>query len=344
MITGKVVVTGGGGFIGKALVKALLAEGSQVVALGRNHYPELENLGVPCLQGDIRDPTFLDQAFAGCTTVFHVAAKAGIWGAKQEYFAINAGGTQNVISACRHNQVANLIYTSTPSVVFDRANIEGGDESLPYARKPLCHYAASKIAAEKSVLAANGDQLRTVAIRPHLVWGPGDQNLIPRLLDRGRAGLLKIVGSGRNRVDIAYIDNVVHAHILAAKNLWGTGTAGGKAFFIGQKEPVVLWDWINELFVRMEIPPVRRRVPFSLAYTAGACLELAALWGGKKGEPRMTRFLAHQLAHSHWFSHRSAEQHLGYREIVSSPSGMEQLLSWLQQKPGQNYPSSGLSR
>lgn len=329
MIRGKVAVTGGGGFIGKALVKALLGEGCEVLVIGRNPYPDLQALGVPCLQGDIRDRQFLVKAFADCSTVFHVAAKAGIWGPKSEYFAINTMGTENVIAACLHNEVANLIYTSTPSVVFDRKDIEGGDESLPYAHKPLCHYAASKIAAEQAVLGANGERMRTAAIRPHLVWGPGDQNLIPRLLERGRAGMLKIVGTGRNWVDIAYIDNVVHAHLLAATNLQSTATAAGLAFFIGQKEPVVLWSWINALFGRMGIAPVTDSISFPLAYAAGGMLELAAILARRVEEPRMTRFLAHQLAQSHWFSHRRAEKLLGYEEKVSSESGMERLLAWL---------------
>jgi len=327
-----VVVTGGGGFIGKALVRALVDEGARVTVIGRNPYPDVEAQGVRCLQGDIRDRDFLFKAFAGCTTVFHVAAKAGIWGPKKEYFAINTLGTQNVLSACSHNRVANLVYTSTPSVVFAQNNIEGGDESLPYAHKTLCHYAASKIAAEKAVIAANAPELRTVAIRPHLVWGPGDQNLIPRLVERGRAGMLKVVGSGRNRVDIAYIDNVVHLHMLAAKNLQTTATAAGEAFFIGQNVPVVLWDWINELFARMNINPVKSRVPFPLAYMAGACLELIGTVRGQKEEPKMTRFLAHQLAHSHWFSHRKAEEILGYREKVSTEDGMERLVASMRQK------------
>jgi nucleoside-diphosphate-sugar epimerase len=332
MITGKVVVTGGGGFIGKALVNALLREGSEVVVIGRNPYPELSAEGVVCLQGDIRDRDFLFRSFAGCSTVFHVAAKAGIWGPRSEYFAINTKGTENVIAACLHNDVPNLIYTSTPSVVFDRQDIEGGDESLPYARKPLCHYAASKIAAEQAVLHANSERLRTVAIRPHLVWGPGDHHLIPRLIERGRAGLLKIVGSGGNRVDIAYIDNVVHAHLLAANNLQSTSTAAGQAFFIGQKNPVVLWSWINELFVQVGINPVRSRIPFFLAYAVGGLLEIGGAMAGRTEEPRMTRFLAHQLAQSHWFSHQRAEKILGYQELIVSETGMRRLLDWLDEK------------
>lgn len=328
-ITGKIAVTGGGGFIGKALVRALLQQGCEVVVIGRNPYPDLQGLGVSCLQGDIRDRSFLKRACTGCATVFHVAAKAGIWGPRQEYFAINTLGTENVLAACRTNKVRQLVYTSTPSVVFDRLDINGGDESLPYARKTLCHYAASKIAAERAILQANNGQLRTVAIRPHLVWGPGDQQLIPRLLARGRAGQLQIVGNGTNRVDIAYIDNVVHAHLLAAENLQSSATAAGQAFFIGQREPVVLWHWINALFAQMGIAPVTRRIPFSLAYALGALLEATAILTRQATEPRMTRFLAHQLAQSHWFLHQRAEKVLGYKEQVSTEAGMARLLAWL---------------
>ena len=325
----RVLVTGGGGFIGKALVRELVGRGIETAVIGRNPYPELESLGVQCLRGDIRDQSFLEQALAGYDTVFHVAAKAGIWGARQEFYAINTAGTANVIAACRKNGVPRLVYTSTPSVVFDRHNLEGVDETTPYAAKPLCHYAASKILAEQAVLQANADDLRTIAIRPHLVWGPGDHHLVPRLLERGRAQALKIVGSGENRVDIAYIDNVVHAHVLAAKNLETTGSGAGQAFFIGQEEPVVLWQWINDLFVRLNIPPVTRKVPLAIAYGAGMTLETLYTVLGKAEEPRMTRFLAYQLAKSHWFSHQKAEKLLGYRPLVATELGLVRLVDWL---------------
>jgi nucleoside-diphosphate-sugar epimerase len=325
----KVMVTGGGGFIGKALVRELVGRGVETLALGRNPYPELAAMGVRCLQGDICDPAFLNQALAGCDTVFHVAAKAGIWGPKREYEAINVVGTANVVAACRNNRVARLVHTSTPSVVFAGHSLEGADESAPYASRPLCHYAATKIRAEQAVLRANAGDLRTAAIRPHLVWGPGDRQLIPRLLERGRAGALKIVGVGANRVDIAYIDNVAHAHILAAENLETSGSAAGQAFFIGQDQPVVLWAWINELFARMDIPPVTSAVPFPLAYAVGGAMEAAYAALGKSEEPRMTRFLAHQLAQSHWFSHNKAKNLLGYRQLVDTEIGLNRLVNWL---------------
>ena len=327
-----VLVTGGGGFIGKALTLALHRLGAQVRVLGRHSYPDLEALGIACLQGDIRDPAAVQAAVQGAGCVFHVAAKAGIWGSRAEYMAINFQGSQNVLEACAKTGVPVLVHTSTPSVVFDQNDLSGVDEDQPYAGKPLCAYEASKILAERAVLAANSATLKTTAIRPHLVWGPGDRNLIPRLLERARAGRLAIVGRGDNRVDITYIDNAVLAHLLAAENLLGTGTAAGEAFFIGQEAPVRLWQWVNGLLARLDIPPVTRRVPLPLAYGAGAVLELAHTLFAREVEPRMTRFVALQLARSHWFSHAKAERILGYQPLVSTQEGMERLLTWLRDK------------
>lgn len=329
----QVAVTGGGGFIGKALVRELLQRGLQVTVIGRSAYPELETLGVRCVRGDIRDREALGNTFRGCDTVFHVAAKAGIWGPREDYFSINLTGTVNVIAACQTCGVDRLVYTSTPSVVFDRDDLEGVDEAAPYASRPLCHYAASKILAEQEVLQANGQGVRTIALRPHLVWGPGDHHLVPRLLTRGRERRLKIVGHGRNRVDIAYIDNVVHAHLLAADHLCAGGNGSGRAFFIGQEEPVFLWQWINDLFRRVHIPPVTAKVPLPLAYGAGLMLEAVFGLLGRAEEPKMTRFLACQLAKSHWFSHRGAEQMLGYRPLVSTEEGLTRLVTWLHGQP-----------
>jgi 2-alkyl-3-oxoalkanoate reductase len=333
----RVLVTGGGGFIGKALVRDLVRRGAEVSVVGRNSYPELAALGVHCHRGDIRDLVFLERVLAGRDTVFHVAAKAGIWGPRQEYYSINLTGTANVIAACLKNEVRHLVYTSTPSVVFNGANLEGVDETVPYAGKPLCHYAASKILAEKEVLGANCGRLNTIAIRPHLVWGPGDHHLVPRLLERGKSKALKIVGTGENRVDIAYIDNVVHAHILAADNLGSGGSGAGQVFFIGQEEPVNLWQWINELFARMSVPPVTRKVPFPVAYMAGWALENWYTLLQSREEPKMTRFVAQQLAKSHWFRHEKARELLGYRQLVSTATGMDRLTGWLK-TPGDGKP------
>lgn len=329
------LVTGGGGFVGKAIVSRLIERGVDCRVVGRHDYPEVARLGAVCLRGDIRDGGFLRESFKGVDTVFHVAALAGIWGKWQDYHSINVLGTGNVLQACHEQGVRRLVYTSTPSVVFNRRDIEGGDESLPYAGKFLCHYARSKAMAEKMVLAANGMELSTCAIRPHLVWGPGDPHLIPRLLASGRKGLLKRVGNGANMVDITYVENVAHAHFLAANNLAGSRTAAGRAYFINQGEAVSLWDWIDGLFRELAIPPVAAAVPFPLAYCVGALLELLHAYFRPAEEPRMTRFLAEQLAKSHYFSSGRAQRDLGYSPIVTTEEGMKHLIAWI--KANENY-------
>jgi len=211
-------------------------------------------------------------------------------------------------------------------VVFNQHSICNGNEDLPYAEQFLCHYARSKVMAERLILAASNKGLRTCALRPHLIWGPGDPHLIPRLIERGRAGQLRQVGAGENLVDISYIDNVAHAHLLVADNLETVATAAGRAYFISQGEPVNLWRWIGELFSRLDIAPVRVKVSYPMAYGLGALLEVGYHLTGCRQEPRMTRFLAQQLAKSHYFSIARAREELGYQPLVSTAQGMERLV------------------
>jgi len=334
----RVIVTGGGGFVGKAVVRLLLARGIGATVIGRNDYPDVVEMGATVVRGDIRDRQFLTTVFRDHDTVFHVAAKAGIWGDYQDYFSINVQGTENVLAACRSNAVKRLVYTSTPSVVFRGGDLTGVDEGAPYAVQFLCHYAETKVLAEKMVLGANCRQLLTTALRPHLVWGPGDTNLIPRLLARGRSRQLKIVGSSDNLVDISYIDNVASAHLLAAENLENAASAAGQAYFISQGEPVNLWNWINELFSRLEIPPVTKQVSFGKAYAAGFVFEKLYSLFGRSEEPPMTRFLAEQLAKSHWFSMAKARRNLGYNPAVSTAEGVDRLVAWLRENQGGSSP------
>jgi len=323
-----ILVTGGAGFIGGAILKMAKERCLSCVSLSRRFSKNLAALGVRQIQADICDHQALATAFIGVDTVIHAAAIAGVWGAWRDYQRANIDGTENVLNACRECGVQNLVYTSTPSVVFDRGDICGGDEDMPYARRFLCHYAKSKAIAEKMVLAANGETLKTCAIRPHLVWGPGDPHLLPRLVERGRRGKLKIVGDGENFVDISYIDNVAHAHLLAAENLDTAGAALGRAYFISQGEPVALWPWINQLFSRLGIAPVRERMSFAAAYGLGALLEGCYALGRKSGEPPMTRFVAEQLAKSHYFSIDRARRDLGYQPLVTHEEGLRRAVAW----------------
>ncbi len=319
------LVTGGNGFVGRAIVNQLLESGVKCRVIGRNQYPELEKLGVECVVGNISDTNAMMAATEGVDTVFHVAALAGIWGKWQDYYETNVVGTKSVINACK-DRVKRLVYTSTPSVVFDRESIENGDETLPYPEKYLCHYAKSKVEAEKMLLAANSDKLLTAAIRPHLVWGPGDPHLIPRLIEARLAGRLKVVGKKNNLVDISYVDNVAYSHILAANNLATSKTAAGKPYFISQEEPVNLWEWLDDLFDQLGVPRLDSSVSFPMAYVVGGLLECVYTVLGKNEEPPMTRFVAEQLAKSHYFSLRNAQKDLGYEPLVSTKEGVKRLV------------------
>ncbi len=326
------LVTGGGGFVGQAVVRRLLALGVDTRIIARHRYDEIEAAGARGFVGNIANPDELQAAVDGVDLVVHTAALAGIWGEWQLYHRSNVLGTENVIAACRQAGVASLVYTSTPSVVFNGEDIRGGDERLPYGRQFLCHYARSKAIAEGLVLAAAGPTLKTCALRPHLIWGPGDPHLLPRLLARGREQSLRQVGDGSNLVDISYIDNVAEAHILAAADLAGPGRANGKAYFISQGEPVNLWHWIADLFSRMGVPQVDKRVAERTAYRLGAVLELAYRLLGLRHEPKMTRFLAEQLAKSHYFSIEKARRDLGYEPLISTEEGLQRTVQWLRNR------------
>lgn len=327
----KALVIGGGGFLGSRIARMLHERGDRVTVFGRHRYPHLEAVGIACLQGDVRDAGSVGRACADRDAVFHVAAKVGVWGKHRIFQEVNVTGAQNVIEGSQAHGVPKLIYTSTPSVVIGGGDLCGVDESQPYAGRYLTAYAQTKAAAERLVLAANGPSLATVALRPHLIWGPGDRELVPRLLDRARRGRLFQVGDGSNLVDITYIDNASVAHLQAGDALAPDTRCAGRAFFISQGEPVVLWPWIRELLDRLGVPPVRRAVSFRTAYLAGAVLETLFRALGRSSEPPMTRFVALQLAKSHYFCIHAARRDFGYDPKVSTQEGVRRLVEWYEQ-------------
>lgn len=328
----RALVTGGGGFLGGAVIEQWLQrDGCSVRSFARGDYPELAQRGVEVSRGDLADPAAVCEAVRGCDIVFHVAAKAGIWGPAEDYEQANVVGTRNVLEACRQEGISRLVYTSSPSVAFHGGDMEGTAESAaPYPQKYLAHYPRTKAIAEQEVLAAHCDQFRTVALRPHLIWGPGDNHLVPRIVERARAGQLRIVGRGDRSVDSTYIDNAAHAHLCAADALERDADAGGRAYFISQGEPIPIADLINRILQAAQEPPVTRRIPTWLAYGAGAVLEVVYRLLNKTEEPRMTRFLARQLATAHWFDLSAARDRLGYEPRVSLEEGMARLERWLQ--------------
>lgn len=329
----RVLVTGGGGFIGRHLVQQLVQRGATVRSLGRRPQAELAQLGVEVLCGDLTDADFLYKACAGMEAVFHVAAKAGIWGPRSEYYAVNVTGTDQLLRACQRAGVRRFVYTSTPSVVFNRRPHRGSNESIGYGSRWLCHYAETKALAEQRALAANSPTMGVAALRPHLVFGPGDPHLLPKLLESIQAGRLKIVGDGRNQVDVSYVEDVVAAHLNALDALTKQPeVVGGQAYFISQDQPVNLWDWLNRILSDLGHAPLTRKVPLPVAYAAGGASEFVWSLLKKRSDPPMTRFVAVELAKSHYFNIAAAKEHLGYRPRFAMERAIEHTVADLRQR------------
>ena len=326
--TSPVFLTGASGFIGGELTRRLLAAGRPVRVLSRRPLPGLAQLGAEVVAGDLHDAAALQRGCTGAGTVFHVAGRVGVWGPEEDFFRVNFDGTAHVLTACRTAGVPRLVYTSSPSVVYRGGNLAGVDESAPLCREAPCAYPTSKAAAERLVAAAHSATLATVSLRPHLVWGPGDRNVVPRVLAQARRGRLRIVGHGRNLVDCTHIENVVDAHLLAERALLTPGSAaGGQAYFITNGQPVVLWDWINELLRGVGLPEVTRRISLGTAYRLGGVLETAWRLLRLRGEPPMTRFVAKELATDHWFQITAARRDLGYVPRVTMAAGTAALIA-----------------
>ncbi|MBW2252946.1 MAG: NAD-dependent epimerase/dehydratase family protein, partial [Deltaproteobacteria bacterium] len=279
---------------------------------------------------DIGDNSEVIKACNGIQTVFHVAAKQGVWGNYKDYYKTNVSGTKNVIEACNNHHISKLVYTSSPSVVFNGMDMEGVDESVPYPDHFHAHYPKTKAIAEQLVVSASTDKLRTIILRPHLIWGPEENNFVPRII--AKAGWLKIVGNGRNLVDTIYIDNAADAHILAAENLDKNPDISGNVYFISQDEPVLLWGLINAILKAAGLEPVKGSIPKQMAWLLGTAFEFLYKVLHIKKEPPMTRFVAEELATSHWFDISAARRDLGYSPRVSTKEGLLLLENWLKKK------------
>ena len=321
----KALVTGGGGFLGLAIVRRLVAQGTTVCSFSRQRHDELDALQVEQRLGDLADEAAVRSAMTGCDVVFHVAAKPGIWGPYEDYHQTNFIGTKNVIGACREQGVSRLVYTSSPSVVFVGRDMEGVDESVPYPSRFAAHYPRTKAAAEQLVRAANDERLGTVSLRPHLIWGPGDNHLLPRLIARARAGQLRRIGDSKQLVDTTYIDNAAEAHLLAAEKLKPGAVVAGRVYFISQGEPLNLWAMINRLLEAAGAPTVQRTIPRGVALALAWGFENIHILLRRSGEPRLTRFVVQELCTAHWFDISAARRDLGYRPTVSISEGLHRL-------------------
>ncbi len=328
----RILVTGGGGFLGTSIIKELIKNPSYLVTnFSRHSYSHLEEIGVPTIKGDLRLKEDVERALKyGFDAIFHVAALAGVWGKYQDYFEINYVGTKNLLESAKSFGIKKFIYTSTPSVVFNKGDLLGVDESAPYATHFLNAYSETKTMAEKLVLQMNdGNDFLTCAIRPHLIWGPGDPHLFPRIIQKGKLGKLRIVGDGENLVDIVYVDNAAKAHVLAFQHLSSGSPVCGQAYFVGQERPVNLWSFINEVLQSLKIESVTKTISISSAYRLGWLLEkIFNILGINKPEPPMTRFVALNLGKSHYFSHQKAKKDFGYIPEISIEEGLKRTFAY----------------
>ena len=346
-MTARALVTGGGGFLGKAIVGMLVEAGHEVVSFSRAAHPEVEALGARHLQGDITDEAQVRQAAQGCEVVFHVAAKADPWGRYDDFFRANVLGTRAVLKACRAAEVPKLVYTSSPCVVFHGGDLAGVDESTPYGVDLGSAYQGTKTTAELMALSANGGGLAVVALRPHLIWGPGDIHLVPRLVARARRGRLRLFGDGQNMVDHVFVENAARAHLAAARHLAPGSPMAGRAYFITNGEPRPIAALLEGILGAYGLPPVRRRVPAGLAYGAAWLLEWLYRSFDLTGEPLVTRFLAKELSTAHWFDISAARRDFGYAPAVSLAEGIERLRAWADQsgrEGGRPDPRAGFTK
>jgi nucleoside-diphosphate-sugar epimerase len=330
------LVTGGCGFVGAAIARALKARGDEVIVL--DLVPECPVEGVDYRRVDITDQAAVTEACRGVDTVIHNASIVHTKQNKQDViWAVNLGGTENMLEAARANNVPRFIYISSGSVVYEGKDIENGDESLPYSSISQAPYADSKIEAEKLVLADNGKGgMATCALRPHVVFGPGDNRFMPTLLAKGRNGQLRVqIGRGIWLSDYTYVTNMTDAVLLADEALAKGGldsVAAGQAYFITNGEPMPFWDFIRKVAARLGFPPIKYRAPKSLIYAIAAVKEgIDTLKGGTlNAEDGMTRFAIRYMCTHHYFSIEKARRELGYNPAVSVDEGIERTCQHLE--------------
>jgi 2-alkyl-3-oxoalkanoate reductase len=325
---GAFLVTGASGFVGGALAEKLLSLGHTVVGVSRRRVKELEELGLKHVAYDLTQDVELllagvSKAFpcglkSGFDAIFHTAAKVDVWGDYQDFYKTNFLGTAKLLELAKRCGVGRFIFTSTPSVVSGSGDLKGVNETFPYPLKYQAFYPETKALAEKLVIGSNSATLKTVSLRPHLIFGPKDNHLIPTILDKARRKKLKIIGTGDNLTDVCFIDDCILAHLTAFQALGVNPRASGRAFFISQGEPIGLWDWINEILAIFLLPPVTKTVSPLLARALAHTAELysTALFRGQK-EPLLTRFLVDQMSTSHYFDISAAKKELGFKPQYS---------------------------
>ncbi len=317
----KVLVTGAGSMLLAGVARTLVERGDDVVCLQRR---AVEIPGAQVVQGDVRDAAAVLAAARGCDAIVHGAARVGVVGGWEEFRSVNVAGTEHVLFAAVERSVRRLVYVSTPSVAHSGHSIVGEGAAPAVTGRKGAFYAESKAVAEGLVLAANSPQLAVVAVRPHLVWGPGDTQLVGRIIERARAGRLAVVGSGSALIDSTYVDNAISAHVAALDAVRPGAACAGRAYVVANGEPRTVRELLEGICTAAGVPFEPRHVPLAVALRVGSVVE--RVWPRlRKDEPPITRFLAEQLGTAHWFDPRPARDDLGWSPTVSLDEGLERL-------------------
>jgi 2-alkyl-3-oxoalkanoate reductase len=326
----KILVTGGTGFLGQYLTRALLAQGHRVHILGRNFaHAKVQELiagGAIPISADLRYGAAVEAACPGIDVVCHAGALSAPWGKRVDYYDINVGGTEAVLAGCLAHGVRRLIYISSPSVVFDGRDQQLVSEEIPYPRRFTSIYSLTKKLGEDRVNAAAATGLQTVILRPKAIFGPGDQSLLPRLIAAARQKRLPQIGDGCNLVDLTYVENVVHALVLALD----AQAAIGKTYTITNDEHVPLWDVIRGVLSQLNLSTNLRQIPLAVALNVALLMEMRAALTGR--EPLLTRYTATILARTQTYDISAAKRDLGYAPCASIAEGTERTLEALKEK------------
>jgi nucleoside-diphosphate-sugar epimerase len=322
----KVLVTGGTSLLGSAVARRLDERGDETTVFQRRP----SGLGMHEELGDITDASAVAKAMDGAEAVVHLAARVGVVGSWDDFENTNVGGTATVLSAARQAGVSRLVFVSSPSVAHAGESLVGVGAGPADPEGTSGHYARSKAMGERLALGESDDLLSVVAIRPHLVWGPGDTQLIGRIIDRARSGRLATVGSGAALVDTTYIDNAADALVAALDR---ADRLGGRALVVSNGEPRPIGELVARIVSAAGLDEPSMRVPVSVARFGGRLAERWWELRGRTDDPPMTEFLAEQLSTAHWFAQRETREALDWRPTVSLDEGFARLRRWFEDQP-----------
>ena len=320
-------MTGTGSLLLGGVASELLRRGDEVVCLQRRPAAFMGHQNAHEVLADICNTDAVALAAKGCDAIIHGAARVGVVGSQKEFYDTNVLGTENILRAAEQQSISRLVFVSTPSVAHTGASLVGAPAGRAEIGRSRSYYAESKAIAERTVLNARNSQLAVVAIRPHLVWGPGDTQLVGRIVERAKSGRLAVVGTGNALVDSTYIDNAISAHIAALDALHIGSACDGKAYVVSNREPRTVNELMRSMCESAGVPFEPRHLSLTLGIRLGALVE--RLWPlMQSSEPPITRFIAEQLGTAHWFDQRVVHNDLKWAPSVTLDEGFKQLTQW----------------